>query len=91
MTTVLEPATVPSAAMPAPAAAPADPLVRVVRGTLADEELAALTAVLLARAAATSTKAAKAGKGAPGTGRAQAQWQRPERRPSYNSPVSWHR
>ena len=88
MTTVLEPATVPSAAMPAPAAAPADPLVRVVRGTLADEELAALTAVLLARAAATSTKAAK---GTAGTGRAQAQWQRPERRPSYNSPVSWHR
>ena len=85
MTTVLEPASA-----TAPAAAPDDPLVRVVKGTLADEELAALTAVLLARAAATSSKAAK---GAAGTGRAQAQaqWQRPERRPSYNSPVSWHR
>ena len=80
MTTVLEPAT-------AQATAPADPLVRVVKGTLADEELAALTAVLLARAAVTSSTSAK------GTGRAQAQaqWQRPERRPSYNSPVSWHR
>lgn len=86
MTTVLEPATVPATATAtAPAAAPVDPLVRVVKGTLADEELAALTAVLLARAAATSSKAAK------GTGRTQAQWQRPERRPSYNSPVSWHR
>jgi hypothetical protein len=89
MTTVLEPATVP-ATLPAaaPAAAPIDPLVRVVKGTLADEELAALTAVLLARAAATSSEAAK---GASGAGRTQAQWQRPERRPSYNSPVSWHR
>ena len=80
MTTVLEPAT---AAVTATASI--DPLVRVVKGTLADEELAALTAVLLARAAATSSKAAK------GAGRTQAQWQRPERRPSYNSPVSWHR
>ena len=92
MTTVLEPATVPAAAPAAPAvAAPADPLVRVVRGTLADEELAALTAVLLARAAATSTKAAGAARGTAATGRAQAQWQRPERRPSYTPPVSWHR
>ncbi|WP_042404372.1 acyl-CoA carboxylase epsilon subunit [Streptacidiphilus carbonis] len=61
-------------------------MVRVVKGNLADEELAALTAVLLARAAA----APKAAKGA-GAGMTQAQWQRPERRPSYNSPVSWHR
>ena len=89
MTTVLEPVTAPAAAPAAPAAAPADPLVRVVKGTLADEELAALTAVLLARAAATSSKAANGAVA--GKGRAQAQWQRPERRPSYNSPVSWHR
>ncbi|TDU06437.1 acyl-CoA carboxylase epsilon subunit-like protein [Streptomyces sp. 846.5] len=83
MTTVLEPATAAVAAI-----ASIDPLVRVVKGSLADEELAALTAVLLARAAATSSTAAK---GAVGAGRSQAQWQRPERRPSYNSPVSWHR
>ncbi|MEY9837558.1 acyl-CoA carboxylase epsilon subunit [Streptacidiphilus sp. EB103A] len=84
MTTVLEPAT---AAVTATASI--DPLVRVVKGSLADEELAALTAVLLARAAATSSKAAKGAASV--AGRSQAQWQRPERRPSYNSPVSWHR
>ena len=61
----------------------ADPLVRVVKGRLADEELAALTAVLLARAAATSGHSPK-------LGRAPARWQRPERRPDYRSPVSWH-
>ena len=65
----------------------ADPLVRVVKGELAAEELAALTAVLLARAASapggTKAQAARAGK-------AQARWQRPERRPDYRSPVSWH-
>jgi hypothetical protein len=62
----------------------ADPLVRVVKGELADEELAALTAVLLARAAS--------GPGSPKgqAGKAQARWQRPERRPDYRSPVSWH-
>ncbi|MFC1399781.1 MULTISPECIES: acyl-CoA carboxylase epsilon subunit [Streptacidiphilus] len=87
MTTVLEPATLPATTQ---AAAPVDPLVRVVKGTLADEELAALTAVLLARAAATSSRSAGSAKGAAGS-RTQAQWQRPERRPSYNSPVSWHR
>ncbi len=62
----------------------ADPVVRVVKGKLADEELAALTAVLLARAAGTPGHRAK------GTGRMQARWQRPERRPDYRSPVSWH-
>jgi hypothetical protein len=80
MATVIEPVV-------AAAATVADPLVRVVKGSLAAEELAALTAVLLARAAAR-----------PGTGRsvkggdakAQARWQRPERRPDYRSPVSWH-
>ncbi len=62
----------------------ADPLVRVVKGELADEELAALTAVLLARAASApgSSKAQ--------VGKATARWQRPERRPDYRSPVSWH-
>ena len=63
----------------------ADPLVRVVKGSLADEELAALTAVLLARAAITPTASAKGAHA-----KAQARWQRPERRPDYRSPVSWH-
>ena len=62
----------------------ADPLVRVVKGSLADEELAALTAVLLARAAT------RPGGSAKGDAKAQARWQRPERRPDYRSPVSWH-
>ena len=62
-----------------------DPVVRVVKGRLADEELAALTAVLLARAAATSGHGSTVGGG-----RSQARWQRPERRPDYRSPVSWH-
>lgn len=68
----------------------ADPLVRVVKGTLATEELAALTAVLLARAGAPSNGTASVkGKGG-SAGKAQARWARPERRPGYNSPVSWH-
>ncbi|MHA6760238.1 acyl-CoA carboxylase epsilon subunit [Streptacidiphilus sp. PAMC 29251] len=74
MTTVIDPI----------AATAPDTLVRVVKGTLADEELAALTAVLLARAAIQPAK----GKG--GDAKAQARWQRPERRPDYRSPVSWH-
>ncbi|MBC3842496.1 acyl-CoA carboxylase subunit epsilon [Streptacidiphilus sp. 4-A2] len=61
----------------------ADPLVRVVKGRLADEELAALTAVLLARAAGTPEHD-------PRLNQAQARWQRLERRPGYRSPVSWH-
>ncbi|MEY9965836.1 hypothetical protein ABIA33_003886 [Streptacidiphilus sp. MAP12-16] len=69
MTTVIEPST--------------DPLVRVVKGQLADEELAALTAVLLARAAAEA-------RPAKGHGQPQARWQRPERHGNYRSPVSWH-
>ncbi|MFC1429192.1 acyl-CoA carboxylase epsilon subunit [Streptacidiphilus sp. N1-3] len=69
-----------------------DTLVRVVKGSLADEELAALTAVLLARAAVHPVKGGKgkAGGGAAGDAQAQARWQRPERRPDYRSPVSWH-
>ncbi|MFC1421093.1 acyl-CoA carboxylase epsilon subunit [Streptacidiphilus cavernicola] len=75
MATVVEPVTAPAA----------DPLVRVVKGALADEELAALTAVLLARAAAHPGGSAKSRDA-----KAQARWQRPERRPDYRSPVSWH-
>ncbi|MCX4748362.1 acyl-CoA carboxylase epsilon subunit [Kitasatospora sp. NBC_01287] len=61
-----------------------EPLVRVTRGALSDEELAALTAVLLARAAAGQQAAAALPAIEP-----IARWTRSERRPAYYSPVSW--
>ncbi len=61
----------------------AEPLIRVTRGTLTDEELAAVTAVLLTRAAAGRRQAAAAAI------EPIANWQRLERRPAYYSPVSW--
>ncbi|KQV18599.1 MULTISPECIES: acyl-CoA carboxylase subunit epsilon [unclassified Kitasatospora] len=60
----------------------AEPLLRIVRGTLSDEELAALTAVLMARAAASQHAAAAPAEPI-------ATWSRVERRPAYYSPVSW--
>ncbi|MBP0450713.1 acyl-CoA carboxylase subunit epsilon [Kitasatospora sp. RG8] len=63
-------------------AVPVEPLVRIVRGSLSDEELAALTAVLMARAA--DRQAAASAPVEP-----IATWQRRERRPAYFSPVSW--
>ncbi|GAA1152523.1 hypothetical protein F4556_004118 [Kitasatospora gansuensis] len=60
----------------------AEPLLRIVRGTLSDEELAALTAVLMARAAAAHTATAAPVEPI-------ATWSRIERRPAYYSPVSW--
>ncbi|MFF2146958.1 acyl-CoA carboxylase subunit epsilon [Kitasatospora sp. NPDC058190] len=60
-----------------------EPLVHIVRGSLSDEELAALTAVLMARAAAAQQVAAIAPI------EPIASWQRLERRPAYYSPVSW--
>ncbi|MFB6892537.1 acyl-CoA carboxylase subunit epsilon [Kitasatospora sp. NPDC056327] len=64
--------------------ASAEPLVRIVRGSLSDEELAALTAVLMARAAAAQQAAAAGSPVEP-----IANWQRLERRTAYYSPVSW--
>jgi len=61
-----------------------EPLVRIVRGSLTDEELAALTAVLAARAAVQQAAAAAAPAVEP-----IAKWQRLERRTAYYSPVSW--
>jgi hypothetical protein len=58
-----------------------DPLVRIVKGEPADEELAALTAVLLARAEAVQEVSRADGEtGFP------ARW----RPAGYRSPVSWH-
>ncbi|QKW20070.1 acyl-CoA carboxylase subunit epsilon [Kitasatospora sp. NA04385] len=60
-----------------------EPLVRIVRGSLTAEEMAALTAVLAARAAvAAATSAAPVVEPV-------ATWSRIERRPAYFSPVSW--
>ncbi|MEV5535194.1 acyl-CoA carboxylase epsilon subunit [Streptomyces prunicolor] len=58
------------------------PLVRVERGHAEPEELAALTAVLLARAtAAGENSTARVGR--------RAVWRRPELRQSYAIPSSW--
>ncbi|AUG77868.1 hypothetical protein CFP65_3059 [Kitasatospora sp. MMS16-BH015] len=57
--------------------------IKITRGSLNDEELAALTAVLLARAAAGQAAAAAT------VIEPIARWQRLERRPAYYSPVSW--
>ena|SRR6266566_509567 len=61
------------------------PLVRIVDGELTDDELAALTAVLLARIAARRSTATPPDV----LGRRRAQWQRLERRHRYSNPVSW--
>ncbi|MEK8172700.1 acyl-CoA carboxylase subunit epsilon [Streptomyces sp. M19] len=62
-----------------------DTLVRVEKGHADAEELAAVTAVLLARAAAT------AGHGAerPGRHRSAAGWRRLERQAYFRAPHSW--
>lgn len=63
---------------------PADStLVRVEKGTANDEELAALTAVLLARAAGRDATAYT-------QPRSLAGWRRLERRSFYQAPGSWH-
>ncbi|TDT97662.1 acyl-CoA carboxylase epsilon subunit-like protein [Streptomyces sp. 846.5] len=59
-----------------------DSAVRVVKGSLTAEELAALTAVLVARAAVASR--------APARSIPIVRWRRLERSPSYSPPHSWH-
>ncbi|MFG2335998.1 acyl-CoA carboxylase subunit epsilon [Streptomyces yangpuensis] len=58
-----------------------DTLLRVEKGTAAPEELAAITAILLARAAATPEQAAVVPR--------QAGWRRLERTPGFRAPHSW--
>ncbi|MFD4576147.1 acyl-CoA carboxylase epsilon subunit [Streptomyces sp. NPDC058417] len=82
----------PSAPDPATDTAPAPaprtgPVVRVVRGAASEEELAALTAVLLARAAGRDRAAGR--HDGPGRPLTAARWSRLERRPYYRSPLSW--
>ncbi|MFF3378949.1 acyl-CoA carboxylase subunit epsilon [Streptomyces sp. NPDC002680] len=56
---------------------------RVERGSPSGEELAALTVVLLARAAATGQAAPEGHRGR------TARWRRPERGPGFESPRTW--
>ncbi|MEV7519962.1 acyl-CoA carboxylase subunit epsilon [Streptomyces sp. NPDC091371] len=58
-----------------------DTLLRVEKGNAAPEELAAITAILLARAAATPEAVT--------TPRSQAGWRRLERTPGFRAPHSW--
>ncbi len=64
---------------------PADSLVRVEKGHADPEEVAALTALLLARAAAGGSGAADGS----GTVRSTASWRRLERTPGFRAPHSW--
>ncbi|WP_262706295.1 MULTISPECIES: acyl-CoA carboxylase subunit epsilon [Streptomyces] len=68
-----------------PAAAAAATLVRVEKGHADAEELAAVTAVLLARAAAGTHRTA----GSTRPSRSAARWRRLERRPAFSAPHSW--
>ncbi|MFB6996212.1 acyl-CoA carboxylase subunit epsilon [Streptomyces virginiae] len=60
-----------------------DTLLRVEKGNAAPEELAAITAILLARATAGSAQAP------PRTTRSEAGWRRPERSRRFQPPHSW--
>ncbi|MDQ1035964.1 hypothetical protein QFZ75_002380 [Streptomyces sp. V3I8] len=60
------------------------PDIRVEKGQAGPEEVAAVTAILLARAAAAPTDAAPAHRG-----RARAGWRRLEREPGFRAPHSW--
>jgi hypothetical protein len=63
---------------------PVDSLVRVEKGHADAEELAALTAILLARAAAEEPE-----DGAARPKRSTAAWRRLERTPGFRAPHSW--
>ncbi|MFG3284262.1 acyl-CoA carboxylase subunit epsilon [Streptomyces sp. NPDC048111] len=69
--------------MTTPHTAPSLSLLRVEKGEAAPEELAAITAVLLARAAAQPAAAASQ------RGRSTAGWRRLERTPGFRAPHSW--
>ncbi|GAA2684740.1 acyl-CoA carboxylase epsilon subunit [Streptomyces aculeolatus] len=62
-------------------------LVRVEKGEASEEELAALTAVLLARAAAPQPTHARRG----GHAGSAARWRRLERQHGFRAPHSWQR
>ncbi|MDT9697406.1 acyl-CoA carboxylase subunit epsilon [Streptomyces sp. P17] len=58
------------------------PDIRVEKGHAEPEEVAAITAILMARAAARPTPPAR-------RGRAKAGWRRLEREPGFRAPHSW--
>ncbi|MFE9682427.1 acyl-CoA carboxylase subunit epsilon [Streptomyces sp. NPDC006285] len=60
------------------------PDIRVEKGLAGPEEVAAVTAILLARAASAPADAAPAHRG-----RARAGWRRLEREPGFRAPHSW--
>ncbi|MGW6057980.1 acyl-CoA carboxylase subunit epsilon [Streptomyces sp. NPDC055189] len=60
------------------------PDIRVEKGHAEPEEVAAITAILLARAAATAQTPAT-----PRRGRDKAGWRRLERSPGFRAPHSW--
>ncbi|EMF54087.1 MULTISPECIES: acyl-CoA carboxylase epsilon subunit [Streptomyces] len=60
------------------------PDIRVEKGHAEPEEVAAITALLLARAAAQPTEATPAHRG-----RLRAGWRRLEREPGFRAPHSW--
>ncbi|MBV7697947.1 acyl-CoA carboxylase subunit epsilon [Streptomyces sp. TRM70350] len=61
------------------------PDIRVEKGHAEPEEVAAITAILLARAAAHTATSTPAHRG-----RAKAGWRRLEREPGFRAPHSWH-
>ncbi|MDQ0993237.1 acyl-CoA carboxylase subunit epsilon [Streptomyces sp. V3I7] len=61
------------------------PDIRVEKGHADPEEVAAITAVLLARAAAQPAATTQTHRG-----RAKAGWRRLEREPGFRAPHSWH-
>ncbi|WP_367320618.1 acyl-CoA carboxylase subunit epsilon [Streptomyces sp. HUAS ZL42] len=61
------------------------PDIRVEKGHAEPEEVAAITAILLARAAARTSEPTPAHRG-----RAKAGWRRLEREPGFRAPHSWH-
>ncbi|MER5992096.1 MULTISPECIES: acyl-CoA carboxylase epsilon subunit [Streptomyces] len=61
------------------------PDIRVEKGHAEPEEVAAITALLLARAAARPAEIAPAHGG-----RVRAGWRRLEREPGFRAPHSWH-
>lgn len=78
--------TPPSAAHPSRVAPPSH-LLRVEKGDPAPEELAALTAVLLARALGPDVEPDDGARGR----RAVARWRRPERDTGFDGPRTWRR
>ncbi|GAA3903245.1 acyl-CoA carboxylase subunit epsilon [Streptomyces sp. NPDC003631] len=61
------------------------PDIRVEKGHAEPEEVAAITAVLLVRAAAQSSTTTQTHRG-----RAKAGWRRLDREPGFRAPHSWH-